>query len=71
MFRSKELIEEAILDNDFLKNLEKSQIQEVVECMFEKKVKKEDYIIKEGDPGSHLYVLEGKYYNGPISTFKT
>lgn len=56
--RSKDLIKEAILDNDFLKNLEGSQIREVVECMYEKQFKRDEYIIKEGDPGSHLYVLE-------------
>ncbi|KAK3720306.1 hypothetical protein QZH41_020387 [Actinostola sp. cb2023] len=56
--RSKELIKEAILDNDFLKNLESSQIKEVVECVYEKQFKRDEYIIKEGDPGSHLYVLE-------------
>ena len=58
-FRSKDLIKEAILDNDFLKNLEPSQIREVVECMYETKFKKDETIIQEGDTGSHLYVLEG------------
>jgi len=57
--RSKELIKDAILDNDFLKKLEASQIREVVECMCEKKWKKDEYVIKEGDQGSDLYVLEG------------
>ncbi|KAJ7379277.1 cGMP-dependent protein kinase 1 [Desmophyllum pertusum] len=56
--KSKELIKDAILDNDFLKKLEASQIREVVDCMFEKTWKKEEYIIKEGESGSHLYVLE-------------
>ena len=58
-YRSKDLIKEAILDNDFLKNLEPSQIREVVDCMYEKKCKKDQVIIQEGDTGSHLYVLEG------------
>ncbi|XP_028409218.1 cGMP-dependent protein kinase 1-like isoform X2 [Dendronephthya gigantea] len=56
--RSKDLIKEAILDNDFLKNLEPSQIREVVECMYETKYKKDQVIIQEGDTGAHLYVLE-------------
>ena len=59
--RSKELIKDAILDNDFLKKLEASQIREVVECMCEKKWKKDEFVIKEGDQGSDLYVLEGNY----------
>lgn len=54
------MIKEAILDNDFLKNLEPSQIREVVECMYETKYKKDQVIIQEGDTGSHLYVLEGR-----------
>lgn len=59
LFRSKELIKDAILDNDFLKKLESSQIREVVECMCEKKWKKDEFLIKEGESGSDLFVLEG------------
>ena len=39
--------------------MEASQIREVVECMCEKKWKKDEFVIKEGDQGSDLYVLEG------------
>ncbi|KAK2563745.1 cGMP-dependent protein kinase 1, partial [Acropora cervicornis] len=60
--KSKELIKDAILDNDFLKKLEASQIREVVECMCEKKWKKDEFVIKEGDQGSDLYVLEGRVF---------
>ncbi|XP_060557265.1 cGMP-dependent protein kinase 1-like isoform X4 [Ruditapes philippinarum] len=55
-FRSKQLIKDAILDNDFLKKLDSTQIREVVECMYEKQVKQGHYIIREGDAGQHLYV---------------
>ncbi|KAL3877805.1 hypothetical protein ACJMK2_035452 [Sinanodonta woodiana] len=55
-FRSKQLIKDAVLDNDFLKNLESTQIREVVECMYEKPVKAGHYIIREGDAGQDLYV---------------
>ena len=65
--RSKELIKDAILDNDFLKKLEGSQIREIVECMCEKKCKKDEYVIKEGDQGSDLYVLEGNITNFSVS----
>lgn len=58
--RSKELIKEAILDNDFMKNLELSQIQEIVDCMYPVEYDKESCIIKEGDVGSLVYVMEGK-----------
>lgn len=57
--RSKELIKEAILDNDFMKNLELSQIQEIVDCMYPVEYGKDSCIIKEGDVGSLVYVMEG------------
>ncbi|XP_060697856.1 cGMP-dependent protein kinase 1 isoform X3 [Hemiscyllium ocellatum] len=56
--RSKELIKEAILDNDFMKNLELSQIQEIVDCMYPVEYAKDSCIIKEGDVGSLVYVME-------------
>uniref|UniRef100_A0AAY4D0Z6 cGMP-dependent protein kinase n=1 Tax=Denticeps clupeoides TaxID=299321 RepID=A0AAY4D0Z6_9TELE len=56
--RSKELIKEAILDNDFMKNLEMSQIQEIVDCMYPVEYGQESCIIKEGDVGSLVYVME-------------
>ncbi|XP_017579891.1 cGMP-dependent protein kinase 1a isoform X1 [Pygocentrus nattereri] len=56
--KSKELIKEAILDNDFMKNLELSQIQEIVDCMYPVEYGKDSCIIKEGDVGSLVYVME-------------
>lgn len=38
--RSKDLIKEAILDNDFMKNLELSQIQEIVDCITQRSMAK-------------------------------
>ena len=60
LHRSKDIIRKAIKDNDFLGNLEQSQIQELVECMYQMEFKKGDFIIREGEPGSHLYCIEGK-----------
>ncbi|XP_042593352.1 cGMP-dependent protein kinase 1a isoform X2 [Cyprinus carpio] len=56
--RSKELIKSAILDNDFMKNLEMSQIQEIVDCMHPVDYDRNSCIIKEGDVGSLVYVME-------------
>ncbi|XP_035652730.1 cGMP-dependent protein kinase 1-like isoform X1 [Oncorhynchus keta] len=56
--QSKDLIKEAILDNDFMKNLELSQIQEIVDCMYPVEYAKDSCIIKEGDVGSLVYVME-------------
>uniref|UniRef100_A0A672QQ67 cGMP-dependent protein kinase n=1 Tax=Sinocyclocheilus grahami TaxID=75366 RepID=A0A672QQ67_SINGR len=53
--KSKELIKSAILDNDFMKNLEMSQIQEIVDCMYPVDYDKNSCIIKEGDVGSLVY----------------
>lgn len=57
---SRELIKVAILDNDFMKNLETTQIREIVDCMYPEAYKSGSLIIKEGDIGSIVYVLEGK-----------
>ncbi|XP_001356691.4 cGMP-dependent protein kinase, isozyme 2 forms cD4/T1/T3A/T3B isoform X1 [Drosophila pseudoobscura] len=56
--RSRELIKSAILDNDFMKNLDLSQIREIVDCMYPVKYPAKNLIIKEGDVGSIVYVME-------------
>jgi len=55
-FRSKQLIKEAIMDNDFLKKLDSSQVREIVDSMYPKQYAKGTYIIREGEVGSHLFV---------------
>ncbi|XP_069015961.1 cGMP-dependent protein kinase 1-like isoform X2 [Embiotoca jacksoni] len=57
-WRSKQLIKDAILDNDFMKNLQPSQIQEVVDCMYPVDYGTDACIIEEGDVGSLVYVME-------------
>ncbi|CAL1279543.1 unnamed protein product [Larinioides sclopetarius] len=56
--KSKELIQKAILDNDFMKNLETIQIKEITDCMCPVEYAKDSLIIKEGDYGSVVYVME-------------
>ncbi|XP_030757189.1 cGMP-dependent protein kinase 1-like [Sitophilus oryzae] len=58
--RSRDLIKAAILDNDFMKNLELTQIREIVDCMYPEEYKQGSLIIREGDVGSTVYVLEGR-----------
>ena len=60
LFRSRDLIKRAILENDFMKNLELGQIREIVDCMYPVEYTKDSMIIKEGDVGSLVYVMEGK-----------
>ncbi|OWR41861.1 cGMP-dependent protein kinase [Danaus plexippus plexippus] len=57
--KSRELIKGAILDNDFMKNLEMTQIREIVDCMYPVEYAVGSLIIKEGDVGSIVYVMEG------------
>lgn len=60
LFRSRELIKTAILDNDFMKNLELTQIREIVDCMYPVTFPAGSIIIQEGDVGSIVFVMEGK-----------
>ena len=57
---SRDLIKNAIMSNDFMKNLEPSQITEIVECMHPVEYRADTIIIKEGDAGSLVYVMECK-----------
>ncbi|XP_063862357.1 uncharacterized protein LOC135101919 isoform X2 [Scylla paramamosain] len=56
---SKDLLRQAILENDFLKNLEIGQVKEIVESMYSVTYEEGSLIIKEGDIGSMLYIMEG------------
>ncbi|XP_045138228.1 cGMP-dependent protein kinase, isozyme 2 forms cD4/T1/T3A/T3B-like isoform X5 [Portunus trituberculatus] len=56
--RSKDLLRQAILENDFLKNLEIGQVKEIVESMYSVTYEEGSLIIKEGDIGSMLYIME-------------
>jgi cGMP-dependent protein kinase len=59
-FRSRELIKTAILDNDFMKNLDSLQIEEIIDCMYLVEYAAGSLIIKEGDMENNtVYVLEG------------
>lgn len=61
-FRSRQLIKDAIMENDFLKNLDISQVREIVECMYSQDFVEGSLVIKENDAGSHLYVsAEGHF----------
>ncbi len=57
---SRQLIKSAIMDNDFMKNLEPTQIKEIVDCMYPMEYARGSLIIKEGDIGSIVYVMEGR-----------
>ncbi|XP_077593183.1 cGMP-dependent protein kinase 1-like isoform X2 [Stigmatopora nigra] len=55
---SSELIQRALMDNDFMKHLEPGQISTILDCMRPAVLDKGCRVIKEGDEGSSVYVLE-------------
>ncbi|KAK4873539.1 hypothetical protein RN001_015568 [Aquatica leii] len=61
-FRSKQLIKDAIMDNNFLKHLDSLQVRELVDSMYAREYKTGSYVIREGEAGAHLYVsAEGDF----------
>ncbi|TDH02479.1 hypothetical protein EPR50_G00173060 [Perca flavescens] len=55
---SSELIQRALMDNDFMKHLEHGQILTIMDCMHPTSLTKGCCVIQEGDDGSTVYVLE-------------
>uniref|UniRef100_A0A0K0FYZ6 cGMP-dependent protein kinase n=1 Tax=Strongyloides venezuelensis TaxID=75913 RepID=A0A0K0FYZ6_STRVS len=53
----KRLIREAVQKNDFLRQLEKEQVIEIVESMYEWKVPPGEWVIREGEPGERVFVV--------------
>lgn len=45
-----------------MKNLDTTQIREIVDCMYPVEYIAGSIIIKEGDVGSIVYVMEGKFF---------
>ncbi|XP_034027080.1 cGMP-dependent protein kinase 2 [Thalassophryne amazonica] len=57
----KKLLTEALNKNQYLKRLELPQIKDMVECMYERTYQQGEYVIEQGEPGNHLFVLaDGK-----------
>lgn len=62
------MIRDAIMDNNFLKNLDTTQVREIVDCVYERKVKTGQFVIKEGESGQHFYVAAGLLCSPLIDT---
>lgn len=56
----KKLLTDALNKNQYLKRLELQQIKDMVECMYERTYQQGEYVIKQGEPGNHLFVLAGR-----------
>ncbi|XP_035610074.1 cGMP-dependent protein kinase 2-like isoform X2 [Oncorhynchus keta] len=54
---TKKLINDAIMNNDFLKKLDPQHMREMVDCMYERIYTEGQLVIQEGEPGNFLYVL--------------
>jgi len=50
------------------RTLDEQQLAEVIDAMFEHKVKKEEMVIKQGDDGDYFYVIETGAYSALINT---
>nr|XP_012147410.1 PREDICTED: cGMP-dependent protein kinase, isozyme 1-like isoform X2 [Megachile rotundata] len=60
--KSRRQIKRAILENEFLGNLEENQVEALVSAMYSKTIPPNTLVIREGDIGSHLYVsAEGEF----------
>uniref|UniRef100_A0AC35U511 cGMP-dependent protein kinase n=1 Tax=Rhabditophanes sp. KR3021 TaxID=114890 RepID=A0AC35U511_9BILA len=55
--QDKQLIREAVQKNDFLRQLAKEQVIELVECMYEMRARSGQWVIQEGEPGDRLFVI--------------
>jgi len=60
----KESVKEILL----FRSLEPDQLNEVLDAMFEYKVKSGDYVIRQGDDGDNFYVVERGLYNIFVNT---
>ncbi|MPC50931.1 cGMP-dependent protein kinase 1 [Portunus trituberculatus] len=49
--RSKQLIKDAVMDNDFLKHLDVGQVREIVDSMYPQEFAAGSWVIREGDVG--------------------
>lgn len=59
-YSSVDVIRGAIQDNDFMQNLDDTQVNEIIECMSSVDYSADSIIIQEGDTGSSVYVMEGR-----------
>lgn len=60
--RSKQQIKDAVHENDFLKHLDCVQIRELVESMYSRDVELGEFVVRENEPGNHLFVsAEGEF----------
>lgn len=65
---TKHLIKQALCKNQFLKNLNTSQISEIVDVMYPKDFEAGSYVIRKGDPGKWRTCFLGYYLCYKVDT---
>ncbi|XP_050032121.1 cAMP-dependent protein kinase type II regulatory subunit isoform X1 [Dermacentor andersoni] len=64
----REKLGEAVKNILLFKSLDVAQMQEVIDAMFERKVKPGEVVIKQGDDGDNFYVIQTGTYNIFVNT---
>lgn len=65
----KKVLTDALNKNQYLRRLELQQVKDMVECMYECTYGHGQYVIQQGEPGNHLFVLAGR--TRPLSAAAT
>ncbi|XP_028906346.1 cAMP-dependent protein kinase type II-alpha regulatory subunit [Ornithorhynchus anatinus] len=60
-------LQEACKDILLFKNLDQEQLSQVLDAMFERKVKPQEHVIDQGDDGDNFYVIERGLYDILVS----
>ncbi|XP_037498513.1 cAMP-dependent protein kinase type II regulatory subunit isoform X1 [Rhipicephalus sanguineus] len=66
----RERLGEAVKNILLFKSLDQNQMQEVIDAMFERKVKPGEVVIKQGDDGDNFYVIHSGIYHIFVTTDK-
>lgn len=64
----RQALADSVKDILLFRSLDKEQMNEVIDAMFEKIAEKDDYIIKQGDDGDNFYVIQEGVYQAFVNT---
>ncbi|KAJ8941669.1 hypothetical protein NQ314_010314 [Rhamnusium bicolor] len=59
---------EAVKNILLFRSLDKEQMQEVLDAMFERKVQEDELVIKQGDDGDNFYVIENGVFHALVAS---
>lgn len=64
----RQALADSVKDILLFRSLDKEQMNEVIDAMFEKIAEKDEYIIKQGDDGDNFYVIQDGIYHAYVTT---